>query len=150
MNNWFIVRVKYTKMLDNGALKRVTEKYLIAGMTFTDVEARVYEELGQVIRGEFNVVGILRKELHDIFAYDDADVWYQVKIKYEGVAEASEKSKKVTQLFLVSAGSVKQAYERIQESLATLLVDFEVPSITVSPIVEIFPFSEKENAVESK
>ena len=115
MNNWFTVKVKYTKQL---------------------------EELGQIIRGEFNVVGITRTEIHDIFAYDDVDLWYKVKIKYESADADSEKSKKVTQNFLVSANSVKEAYERIKESLSTLLVDFEIPSIMVSPIVEIFPYAE--------
>ena len=142
MNNWFTVKVKYTKQLDNGALKRVSEPYLLAAMTFTDAEARIYEELGQIIRGEFNVVGITRTEIHDIFAYDDVDLWYKVKIKYESADADSEKAKKVTQNFLVSAHSVKEAYERIKESLSTLLVDFEIPSIMVSPIVEIFPYAE--------
>ena len=142
MNNWFTVKVKYTKQLESGELKRVSEPYLLSAMTFTDAEARIYEELGQIIRGEFNVVGIVRTEIHDIFAYDDADIWYKVKIKYESADADSEKAKKVTQNFLVSAASVKEAYERIKESLSTLLVDFEIPSITVSPIVEIFPYAE--------
>jgi hypothetical protein len=142
MNNWFTVKVKYTKQLDNGALKRVSEPYLLAAMTFTDAEARIYEELGSIIRGEFNVTGIARTEIHDIFAYDDADVWYKCKVKYENVDADSEKTKKVTQNFLVSANSVREAYDRIKESLSTLLVDFEIPSIIVSPIVEIFPYSE--------
>ena len=142
MNNWFTVKVKYTKQLDNGALKRVSEPYLLAAMTFTDAEARIYEELGQIIRGEFNVVGISRTEIHDIFAYDDADVWYKCKVRYESMDADTEKARKVNQNFLVSAASVKEAYERIQESLSTLMVDFEIPSIIVSPIVEIFPFAE--------
>ncbi|NVK63829.1 MAG: DUF4494 domain-containing protein [Flavobacteriales bacterium] len=142
MNNWFTVKVKYTKQLDNGALKRVSEPYLLAAMTFTDAEARIYEELGQIIRGEFNVVGIARTEIHDIFAYDDADVWYKCKVRYETMDADNEKARKVNQNFLVSANSVKEAYERIQESLSTLMVDFEIPSIIVSPIVEIFPYAE--------
>jgi len=146
MNNWFTVKVKYTKQLDNGALKRVSEPYLLSAMTFTDAEARIYEELGQIIRGEFNVVQIVRTEIHDIFAYDDADVWYKVKIKYEGIEEGeSDKAKKVTQNFLVSAESVEQAYQRIKESLSTLMVTFEIPEIKVSPLIEIFPYnSEKQ------
>lgn len=144
MNNWFTVKVKYTKQLENGGLQRVSEPYLLAAMTFTDAEARIYEELGEIIRGEFNVVGITRTEIHDIFIYDDADVWYKCKVKYENVdGDDTEKTKKVTQNFLVSASSVKEAYERIQESLSTLLVDFEIPSIIVSPIVEIFPYNEE-------
>lgn len=142
MNNWFTVKVKYTKQLDNGALKRISEPYLLAAMTFTDAEARIYEELGSVIRGEFNVVGIARTEIHDIFAYDDADVWYKCKVRYESVDADTEKARKVNQNFLVSANSVKEAYERIVESLDTLMVDFEIPSIIVSPIVEIFPYNE--------
>ncbi len=128
--------------MDNGALKRVSEPYLLAAMTFTDAEARIYEELGAIIRGEFNVVGITRTEIHDIFAYDDADVWYKCKVVYEAADADSEKAKKVTQNFLVSAGSVKEAYDRIKESLSTLMVDFQIPSIVVSPIVEIFPYTE--------
>lgn len=146
MNNWFTVKVKYTKQLDNGTFKRVSEPYLLAAMTFTDAEARIYEELGSIIKGEFNVVGITRTEIHDIFAYDDADVWYKVKITYESEAGGMDgeeaKAKKVAQNFLVSAHSVKDAYDRIKESLSTLMVDFKIPSIIVSPIVEIFPYTE--------
>ena len=142
MNNWFTVKVKYTKQLETGALKRVSEPYLLAAMTFTDAEARIYEELGAVIKGEFNVVGISRTELHDIFSYDDADVWYKCKVKYENFDADSEKSKMVSQNFLVSAGSVREAFDRMKESLATLQVDFEIPSIMVSPIVDIFPYTE--------
>jgi hypothetical protein len=56
----------------------------------------------------------------------------------------SEKKKKISQNFLVSATSVKEAYERIHDSLSTMLVDFVVPSITLSPIVDIFPFNDIE------
>ena len=139
MNNWFTVKVKYTKQLENGTFKRVSEPYLLAAMTFTDAEARIYEELGTIIRGEFDVVGIARTDVHDIFAYDDADTWYKCKVSYETADADSEKSKKVSQTFLVSAHSVKDAYDRIKESLSTLMVDFMIPSIIVSPIVEIFP-----------
>jgi len=142
MNNWFTVKVRYTKQLENGTFKRVSEPYLLAAMTFTDAEARIYEELGSVIRGEFNVTGVTKTEIHDIFAYDDSDVWYKVKITYLS-SDESETAKKVAQNFLVSAASVKQAYDRIKESLSTLMVDFQIPMISVSPIVEIFPYKEE-------
>lgn len=142
MNNFFTVKVKYTKQLDNGSLKRVTEPYLLAAMSFTDAETRIYEELGSIVRGEFNVVGINRTEVHDIFTYDDSDVWYKCKVKYETIDADTEKGRKVTQTFLVSAHSVEQAAERLNESLSSLMVDYEIPSIMVSPIVEIFTYSE--------
>ena len=142
MNNWFTVKVKYTKQLEDGRLKRVSEPYLLAAMTFTDAEARIYEELGAIIKGEFNVVGIARTEIHDIFAYDDADTWYKCKVRYENFDADSEKAKKVNQNFLVSASSVREAFDRMTESLSTLMADFEIPSIMVSPIIDIFPYEE--------
>ncbi len=146
MNNWFTVKVKYTKQLENGTFKRVSEPYLLSAMTFTDAETRIYEELGQIIRGEFNVVGISRTEVHDIFQYDDCDTWYKCKITFtsEGNMDDPEaKQKKVSQNFLVSAVSVKDAFEKLKESLSTLMADFEVPSISVSTIVDIFPYREE-------
>lgn len=143
MNTWFTVKVKYTKHMDDGSFKRVSEPYLLAAMTFTDAEARIYDELASSIRGEFTVTNIARTDYHDIFHYEDSDVWYKCKVMYESAADDSEKKKKVTQNFLVSAHSVKEAYERILESLGSMMVDFIVPSITISPIVDIFPFTEE-------
>ena len=151
MNTWFTVKVKYTKQLDDGTFKRVSEPYLLAAMTFTDAEARIYEELGSIIRGEFTVTNIARTEYHDIFYYEDADLWYKCKITYQSEGDGLEiesdlnpkKVKKVSQNFLVTATSVKEAFERIQESLSTLMVDYQIPSIILTPIVDIFPFNEE-------
>jgi hypothetical protein len=144
MNSWFTVKVKYTKQLENGTFKRVSEPYLLAAMTFTDAEARIYEELGSSIRGEFQVTGITRTDLHDIFQYDDAEQWFKCKVTYDSIDEDGEKAKTISQNFLVSAANVKESYERVEESLATLMIDFNVVSITASPIVEIFPYREED------
>jgi hypothetical protein len=113
-------------------------------MTFTDAEARIYEELGATIRGEFLVTGIARTDIHDIFAYDDADTWYKCKVSYDKIDDEADKKKTITQNFLVSATNVKESYERIVESLSTLMIDFQITSIIASPIVEIFPYREDE------
>ena len=144
MNSWFTVKVKYTKQLENGTFKRVSEPYLLAAMTFTDSEARIYEELGSSLRGEFQVTGIARTDLHDIFQYDDAEQWFKCKVTYDRIDEDGEKAKTISQNFLVSAANVKESYDRIEESLATLMIDFNVVSITSSPIVEIFPYREED------
>lgn len=142
MNNWFEVKVKYNKQLENGSFKRVTEPYLLAAMTFTDAESRIYEELGNIIRGEFHVTSIKPMNFHDIFQYEDSETWYKVKISFQDVDLDTEKKKKLTNLFLVNATSVKEAYERTQQCLSTLMVDFDVLNIAVSPIIDIFTYQE--------
>lgn len=146
MNSWFTVKVKYTKQLENGSLKRVNEPYLLAAMTFTDAEARIYEELGSLIRGEFMVTGITRTDLQDIFQFEDSANWFKCKITYGVDEEEGDKKKKVAQNFLVSAPDVKEAYLRMEESLSTLMIDYQVISIIASPIVEIFPYREEDVA----
>ena len=94
MINWFTVKLKYTKQLDNGTLKRVTEPYLIAATSFTDAEARIYEEMGNAIRGEFMVSGIARTDIHNIFPIDGSNLWFKCKVSYESADDEEEKPKK--------------------------------------------------------
>jgi len=142
MNTLFTVKVRYTKQLDNGSFKRVTEPYILAAHTFSDAEARIYEELGSIIRGEFSVVSITRTEIHDIFGYDDADVFYKAIISFDSYDEDSEKTKKQKNTFLVTASSVKEANDRIKESLSGWLADYTIDAVSVTPIVDFFPFKE--------
>ncbi|RYM35018.1 DUF4494 domain-containing protein [Brumimicrobium glaciale] len=141
MNNWFTVKVKYTKQLEDGRLKRVTEPYLVDSVSFTDAEARMYEEIGQSVTGEFLITGITKTEYADIFYYDDSEDWYKCKLTYVSIDGDEGKEKKITSNFLVTAANVKQAYERIQESLSDMTVTFEVPSIMLTPIVEVLPYN---------
>lgn len=140
MNTWHLVGVKYTKQFTDGTLKRVTEKFLINAINFTDAEARVHAEVGAFVRGEFIVSTVKKDDFADIFHYDDAEVWYKCKVAYVSEDVDSGKEKKINNNFLVSAHSIKEAYERIEESLKGLMVSFEVTKIEVSNILEIFPY----------
>lgn len=143
MKTWFMCKVKYQKEEENGRMKNVNEPYLVDAMSFTEAEARIYEELGSIIRGEFVVSGISKSKIIDVFHYDDSDVWYKCKITYS-VEEESGKEKKIKHYMLVSASDVKQAYERIYESLDNMLVTFSVPEVVETPILEIFPYISEE------
>lgn len=142
MNRWFIVKVRYTKQNENGTFKRVTEPYLLSAHTFTDAEARIYEELGEVIRGEFDVVSITRAEFHDIFQFDDSMVWWKCKVTYTSI-HADDKEKQTTQTFLTTAETAKEAFDRVGESLKNLQIDFEIVATTKTPIIDVFPAKEE-------
>jgi hypothetical protein len=149
MSSLFTVKVRYTKQLENGSFKRVTEPYVLTAMSFTDAEARIYEELGSIIRGEFVVVSITRTELQDIFVLEGSDVFYKVTTSFDSVDEETERSKKQKMSFLITADSVKDATEKIREELNTWLADYTIDAVAVTPIVEFFPFKEVQYADES-
>jgi hypothetical protein len=140
MRIWFLCKVKYAKENEQGLLKNVSEQYLVDAVSFTEAEARIYDMLGSTIRGDFQVTNISKSNFVDVFPYEDIDIWHKCKISYVVADGDSGKEKKVTQYMLVTAHDVKEAYERIQESLSNMLVTFRVPDITESPIVEVFPY----------
>ena len=141
MNNWFTVKVKYTKQLEDGRLKRVNEPYLFNAMSFTDAEARAYTEIGEYVKGEFLITNIAKTDFADIFHYEDCDTWYKVKITYVSADADSDKEKKIANNLLVNASNVKEAYDRTYESMKGMMVSFDIPSIMLSSIVDIFPFN---------
>jgi hypothetical protein len=145
MNKWYVVRVKFTKQLDNGAFKRVTEPYLVSAMSFTDAEARIYGELGEIIRGEFSVVGVTPKNYEDIFSYETQnEYWWEVAIKMQDANLDSDKIKMITNTYLVNGTTLPEALNNITESLNGTVSDMTIVGIKSSPIADIFPYKEVE------
>jgi len=100
------------------------------------------------VRGEFDVVSISRTDVHDIFSDDDADTWYKCKVTYEDVVD--DKPKKISNNYLASGESVKTADAKVKEGLSSLMLDFKVDSVILTPIVDIFPMAIAGQVVEDK
>lgn len=148
MKNWFICTVKYHKEDEKGNRKKMSDLYIVDALSFTEAETRIYQELQSIIKGDFQVSDINRSNFEDVFHYDDAETWYKCKVTYITVDEEAGKEKKVNKYMLVSAHNVKQAYERLEESLSTMIVPFQIPSIVESSYVEVFVYeSDAERSV---
>ena len=144
-NNWFECKVKYIKVDNDGKNKKVTEPYLVDAVSFTEAEARMIEEGEKFISGDFVVWGISRSNIGDIFPSEDGDQWFKAKTSYIGVDENSGNEKKTNVFMLVEANNVKDAYERIAENLKGMVVPFKTPSVSESPIMDVFPFFNKDS-----
>lgn len=140
MKTWFVCKVKYQKQDEKGRVKNVAEQYLVDAISFTEAESRIYEKMGELIQGDFYVSNISKSNFTDVFHYEDAETWHKCKMTYVLEVEGSGKEKKVTNYVLLTAPDVKTAYDRVYESLKTMLVDFRVPEINESPILEVFPY----------
>jgi len=144
MRIWYLCKVKYAKENEEGLLKQISEVYLVDGVSFTEVEAIIYDRLGSQIRGDFQITAISKSNIADVFFYEDEDHWFKCKITYLIADGENGREKKVIQYMIVTAKDVPQAHERIQESLSNMLVSFNVPDVVESPIVEVFPYEKKE------
>jgi len=148
MRTWFLCKVKYAKENEEGLLKNISEQFLLDAVSFTEAEAVIFDRLGSQIRGDFQVTSLSKSNIVDVFFYDDADIWYKCKVSYLVTDADTGKEKKVNQFMLIAAHDVKSAYDRIQESLSSMLVSFRIPDVVESPIVDVFPYEKTEDETE--
>ena len=142
MNNWFQVKVRFQKQDENGVFKKVTETHLMSALSYTDAEARVYEEIGAIIRGEFSITGITPYPVVDLFETEDAEDWYVCMVSVQDPNLDSDKIKMIKAKYLVTANSVSEACDNLSESLKGLLTDHTILSVAISPIIDVFPYVE--------
>ncbi len=150
MKTWFICKAKYQKENEDGIIKNATEPYLIDAFSYTEAESRIYEVLENMISGEFAITQITKTNLTDVFFFEGCDIWYKCKIVYHVSDGESEKEKKVTNFMLVSAADVKDAFDKLQESLNNMLVTFSIASIIESSIVEVFPYNSEDKELNEE
>ena len=138
MSQWFETKVKYDKTLETGAMKTVTEPYLVDALSFTEAEARITEEMEPYISGEFVVTAVRKMNLADIFWKEGGDRWYKVKINMITIDEKTAAEKKTASFSLVQAGDFKQALESFMEGMKDTMIDFEIASITETALMDVF------------
>lgn len=138
MANWFECKVRYDKMMENGVIKKVNEPYLVDALSFTEAEARIIEEQTPFISGEFSVSAVKRTKISEIFWDDAADKWYLAKVAFITIDEKTAAEKKTTTLILVAGNDFKGAYDNFMEGMKGTMADFDIVSITETPIMDVY------------
>ena len=138
MANWFECKVRYDKLQENGAAKKVTEPYLVDAMSCTEAEARITEEQTPFISGEFSVSAVKRTKISEIFFDENGDKWYLVKVGFITIDEKTAVEKRSYSLILVQATSFKNAYDNFIEGMKGTMADYEIAQITETPLMDVY------------
>lgn len=138
---WFETKVRYDKMMENGAVKKVNEPYLVDALTFTEAEARIIEAITPFISGEFTISAVKKTKISEIFfdSRDSADRYYMVKVNFVTLDEKSGVEKKSASFILVQAGSLTDAIAAFEEGMKGTLADYEIASVAETPLMDVFP-----------
>lgn len=140
MQKWFKCVVNYHKIDDDGRERKVSETYLIDAVTYTDAEARIIAQLATMVRGEFVVKQITQTNIVEIFPHEVGQWWFVGKISIVTIDEKAGKEKKISNQFLIAADDIKQALKRLEEGLSYVMVPFQITSLAVSNIIDVFPY----------
>lgn len=141
-HEWFECKIKYEKQQDNGALKKVSEPYLVDALNFTEAERRIIEEIAPFMTGEFQVSDIKRARFAELFeaAEESADKWYKAKLIYTTIDESKGVEKKTSQIILVQAGTFHDALKNLDKGMENYMGDYTIASIQETPIMDIFRY----------
>ncbi|MDD2380977.1 MAG: DUF4494 domain-containing protein [Mariniphaga sp.] len=147
MNTWFECKVKYQKISESGKEFMVTENYLLDAVSFTDAETRIFTQMEQMVRGEFSVMDIKKSRIGEVFPYESGEWWFKATINLVTIDEEAGKEKKLRTIYLIMADDIRQALDRLEESLSFLVIPYVVSSLAVSTIMDVFPYVPGETAV---
>lgn len=139
MKQRFLVKVKYTKQLDNGTFKRVSESYLFDAESYTDCEAQVYEHLASLIRGEFIIMKMDRFDCSDFIG--EGERFFIVKQVYTDVDDREIKIKLLVADDMIEGAKVRVALFNDSISFTTLP---QIKSIVETQILDYFTTQEDE------
>lgn len=142
MSTYFEAQASYLKQNENGLIKSVKEIYLVDALSFTEVEARLTEELSASNR-QITVSAIKRSDVAELVLVGDTDQFFKVKFTFSVEEEESEKTKKITKVLLVNAADIEEANARTASHLTEMLVPWEVVKAEKSKIFEVFQYASK-------
>lgn len=151
-SNWFVAKIRYEKVMEDGLQKKVTEQHVVDALSFTEAEARIIEEMSAYISGEFTVEDLKKAPFKEIF-FDDsasADKWYQARLAFITIDEKTEKEKRSNVNYLVQAGSMDGALKAINEVMGGTMIDYVTCKVAETPIMDVFEYLKKSDDAESK
>ena len=111
---------------------------MVDALSFTEAEARIIEEIQPFISGDYTISAVKRTNISEIFWDETGDKWYSVKAVFIVIDERSGKEKKTATHFLVQASDFRNAYDNFMEGMKGTMADFEVASITETPIMDVY------------
>ena len=143
--SWKECSVIYEKVMEDGLQKKAKEIYVVDGLSFTEAEERIIEEMASYISGEFQVCNINPASYGAIFFSDDetADRWYKAKLQFITIDEKSEKEKRSNVYYLVQAGTFEQARKNIDEVMGGTMTDYAIAKIEETKIIDVFEYKGK-------
>ena len=140
---WYECKVTHTVISEDG-WKTVTEPYLVEALSVTEAATRITAEL-EGDGGDVTIEGVTRKRLQEVFL--EAGEWehpfYLAKVTLTTLDEKSGPEREQTYSYLIEAETLKDAMQRLEAELRGGVSDWELLSLSKSPIVEVVTAEKK-------
>ena len=143
MRTYFETKVRYSKTMENGKEKMITEAYIVDGLSFTEVETRIIKEMQAFISTEFEVGAITKTKYTELVkdSSEKADKWFKCKLMFISLDEKSGEEKKTAYYYLVQAEDLEHAKNNINEFMKSSMADYEISSISETAVMDVYEYN---------
>lgn len=138
--NWFETTVRYDRTMDNGLIKKSTEKYLVESFNPTEAESRITDLLVPLVSGEFAVKSVTESKFSE-FIEDNTlgnDCFFSATVEFITLDEVSGKEKKVANKFLVQNNQIEYAIAAIHEFMHGCISDYNITEVKLTNIIDVY------------
>ena len=133
---WYECKVTHDVMIED-CVKTLTEPYLVEALSVTEAATRITAELEG--DGDGTIEGVTRKRLQEVFL--EAGEWehpfFLAKVALTSLDEKSGTEREQTYAYLIEAETLKDAMLRLEAEFRGGVSDWELLSLSKSPIVEV-------------
>jgi hypothetical protein len=138
MNSVFSVSVKYLKLVEGGeGYKKINEVFLVNGVSYTDVEAKITEEMQMRTKEEFFIQSIKREKYSYILTNDeDGGYFFNAVVSYSSLDDDGENQKKITMNMCVETSHIDKVSEIVSEVLKDS-VDYTLNKVSLTKIIYV-------------
>ena len=140
MQNWFQCNFKVRQIDENGYERKVTRVILIDSVSYTEAEARL-AGIASEYSGEILKASIKKTNITEILP-SEGQWWWKAKINMITIDEEKGREKKTSNYLLVQADNSEEALKVLSDGLSYVLVPYSVVSIGLSPVMDVYPYSE--------
>jgi len=139
MNSVFSVSVKYLKLVEGGeGYKKMNEVFLVNAVSYTDVEAKITEEMQMRTKEEFFITSIKREKYSYVLTNDeDGGYFFNAVVSYSSLDDdGSENQKKITLNMCVETSHIDKVSEIVSKVLESS-VDFSLKKVIETKIIYV-------------
>jgi hypothetical protein len=140
MNSVFSVSVKYLKLVEGGeGYKKMNEVFLVNAVSYTDVEAKITEEMQMRTNQEFYITNINREKYSYVLTNDeDGGYFFNAVVSYSSLDDDGQNEKKIRMNICVETSNIDNVSEIVSKVFSGLdNVDYNLIKVVLTKIIYV-------------
>ncbi len=145
MKQYFEVVLNYKKEVEaqDGRVKKVSERYLIDALTFTEAEKRMATKIEKMGQGQNPFIKDIKRSNITEIVSSDGSYWFKAKVVITMIDEEAGRNKKGNAYYLVAGDDLEEAQANLKIELDKYVITVNVESITETKIVDVYPYEKQ-------